>query len=167
MAKLAFQILSDSARAAQLPVEIRRENLSLERSVFSTDTVEIEPGRYHIFTQLPEGIEIHKDVIVGDQPDVQRLDIPSNEPSGDVADVSAEVITGNFLKDERLQSSIPVRIEDAGITVDGGKAQQYLKLSNNLVIALPVSRQGQVKVSQFEWRIHKQICCFDIGKLTR
>jgi hypothetical protein len=55
---------SSDLNQMDLAVEIRRPNLSLVQRVLASETVQLQPGTYHVFARLPSGEEVHREVSV-------------------------------------------------------------------------------------------------------
>lgn len=68
MSRMSFRLgfKSTEMQSLDLPVEIRKPNLTLVESVLSSQTVEVEPGKYLVSATLPAGQELFSEVDVGD-----------------------------------------------------------------------------------------------------
>ena len=87
MSQLSFNCQFRSSELSQLglPVEIRKENLSLVKRAVSSETVELAPGTYHITATLPAGQELYTQVNVREgEPAVAQLsvDLEDASPTG-------------------------------------------------------------------------------------
>ena len=60
MSRLSFELDSALYHAAdaELPVEVRRPDLTLERHVLSSQSIEVKPGTYYVSVRLPGGQEL-------------------------------------------------------------------------------------------------------------
>jgi hypothetical protein len=83
VSRLAFAIEYRGVppRANELPVEVRRANLSVVKRCTSCDTIEIPPGKYFVSARLPSGQELETTVQVeegaGDTTAILRVESAS------------------------------------------------------------------------------------------
>ena len=63
--KFRSRFVSPRLKYVDLPVEIRRQNLSLVARTLLSRTIELDPGRYHVTATLPSGEQLYQAVEVG------------------------------------------------------------------------------------------------------
>lgn len=55
-------------QTTDFPVEVRKSNLALVAQTNTSQSVQVEPGLYHVFTRLPTGQELYNHIKIGDEP---------------------------------------------------------------------------------------------------
>jgi hypothetical protein len=84
--EVRFKSLNEAAELVELPVQIRRSDMSLVRRDLTNRSIEIDVGEYVISCRLPTGNEIHRTITVTSDKN-QTFEIDS---SSDIEDLSGD-----------------------------------------------------------------------------
>ena len=72
---------TDVLKQLDLPVEIRKPNMVLVKSVLASDKVDLEPGTYYVGIKMPAGQESWSEVTVGNDAGYQKIRLgPDPDP---------------------------------------------------------------------------------------
>lgn len=147
MGRLSFEIKFRSVElgSVDLPIEIRKPNLALVKRCLASQSVDLEPGVYHIIAKLPAGQMLYNRVIIVGDVHVTAVLAPTPEDTPPHEWQETHCFLEESLDEEQITAPHIRRVELMGF--HGVQASLRIFIGNILLQTYRIKPAGQRNAS--------------------